>query len=456
MDDNWGGAGGLEGGNNWFGDSPTQNGKEKFHLSMLIHALAGAFIASIIGSVIYSMEYNQSGSNVLMVGLVLALIAGGVLLGCAVCELRKPRITMWKELGAADVALGLLVTLLVFGAGCLCEFLYELNSAYTPVVFNDYLFAIDDSESMRDTDPEDLRYSALSELLDTLGSDKRAGLVRFMNYVYRDPIALEYMDGEQKEKLQNEISEHVSEGGTDIYAALEAALELCRDAKEDGRSPVAVLLSDGGSNVPVPELAEEYMKEGVSISTVSLGPGANEVLLQQLAQATGGEYFKVENAKDLVSAFQKVSTAKSYRCLFSPRPGAQRKSVLYMLLRVLFLMLPGALIGVFILLLFRGFDIGRQMIVSLIAGLAAGLVMEIGTFLLLPVLLVHLVSWVLYGIVLLDYEEITGFSQGEFSERDYGVDSMGAFERFMARRQSGDIRRKNEEEGGRIDQGSDW
>lgn len=449
MDDRWGGASWPGEANTGMIGSPMQHGKEKFHLSLFIHALVGALIASLIGRGIYAAAYNQGGSNVFLVGSILALIAGGTLLGCVVCERITPRITVRKELGIVEIILGMLVTLAVFVAGCVGEFLYELNSAYTPVVFNDYLFAIDDSGSMETTDPNDLRYSALSKLLDSLNSDKRAGLVRFMDSVYCEPIELQYMDDEQKEKLHNGIAEHVSTGGTDIYAALKASLELCQDAKESGRAPVVVLLSDGGSYVPVSKVAKQYINEEVAISTVSLGPGSDNALLQQLAQATGGEYFKVEKAEDLVAAFQKVSTAKTYRCLFAQRPGVQRKNVLYMLLRVLFLLLPGVLIGTFISLLFREFDVRRQMLVSVLAGFIAGLIMEIGTFLLLPLWLVHLVSWVLYGTVLLHYEETKGIVKDSFGDPNFGKNKGNQWED----RQGGDIQWKQDEEGGRIDQG---
>lgn len=430
-----------------------ETGAKRFHLSMLIHGLIGALIGAGIGDTLYQKIYDPSGSNVLMVGIILGLIAGCVLLACAICELRTTRITIDRELNFQRLLFVLVGAAAVFAAGCLVELVYELGSAYAPTEFNDFVFVIDDSGSMETTDPQDLRYAALEQLLDSMGEDRRAGLIRFVDTVYTEPVEMDYLTTAQKDRLRTAISEHRSNGNTNIYAALQEALAINERDRVVGRNPVVVLLSDGGSSVPVNRVAEQFLDAGVAVSTVSLGNNTDETLLQNLAQATGGQYYKVEQAEELVQAFQKVSTAISYRCLFSPRPGNQRGNVLYMVMRVVFLALPGLLIGLFLIVMLRGPGMDHQLLVSGIAGLLAGLVMEIGTFQLLPLSGVHLVSWLLYGVVLLMYVAVTSNVRQSEMKQIHLKETFGSRKRTGGEKKS--MNKETEETFKRIDRDSD-
>lgn len=460
MQDDWGLDTGGTADGAWRDDgfAISSPGRKRFHLSLFIHALLGSVLGALIGQIIYGCMYNPSGSNAVMVGLILAVISGLILLACSLCELFRPRITMNRELNLSRILFGLLAAAAVFAAGWLCELLYEWNSAYSAVAFNDYVFAIDDSGSMSDTDAQELRYSALEELLDTMDDDNRAGLVRFDQSICVS-VELSGLDEAQRTRLSEGLAAPPSKGGTDIYGALTASLDMHRNNAQAGRFPVVVLLSDGHSKVPFERTAKEFLEAGVAISTVSLGPNTDEALLQNLAQATGGQYFKVEQAGDLVQAFQQVSTAVTYRCLFGPRPGPQRGSVFYMVLRVLFLSLPGLLIGLFILLLLQNRLAGRQVLVSGAAALLAGLVMEAGTYFLLPLAAVQIISWILYGVVLLQYQDGSGgVCQSRLETDAAGAGRNSGWEDIPVEPSSGtsDIDRVGTGSSGRIDRTDDW
>lgn len=408
-----------------------RDGSRMFHWRMLISALIGAAIGAMLSAVLYGAHYNPSGSNVLLVGTIFGILTGCILVACVICELINPCLTVDRQVTMKHFALALAAALLSFLLMCLCEFLYELNSAFTVAEFNDYIFVVDDSSSMSGTDPNDLRYSAMENLLESMGEDKRVGLVRFTDQRDSAPIPMDYLTEGQKNMLVENIQRHQSNGGTDIQMALEQALEMYGQSKIAGRNPVVVLLSDGGSFVNVSGISNRYLKEGVAISTVALGPGASVSLLQNLAQATGGQYFEVEEADGLVTAFQQVNRAVSYRCLFAPRPGPQRGNVLYMILRVVFLLLPALLIGAAVMLLFPHRGIERQMAVSAGAGLAAGLLMEIGMYWLLPQMPVRIICWLLYGLVVVFYiYRNSGIHQTGLRERDFGH-GHGAFQQLV-------------------------
>lgn len=461
MQDDWDLEYDTRGGTTHLSGVSVSSGVKKFHLALFLWALAGAAVGAAIGGVIYRGMYNASSSNVLMVGLVLAVSAFCILLACLLCEMLSPRITVTKELNLPRILMGLTGAAVVFGVGCLSEFLYELNSAFFPVTFNDFVFAIDDSGSMASTDAGDLRYDALAQLLDTLEDNKRVGLVRFTDSVYREPVELAPLEEEHRELLAENLAEHHSEGNTNIYQALLAALNICTSDQEKGRRPVVVLLSDGGSPVSVDEVSQQFLEAGVAISTVGLSSQADELLLQSLAQSTGGQYFRVEQADDLAVTFQQVSTAVAYRCLFSPRPGSQRGLIPYMILRVLFLLLPGVVIGAALILALGVNGAGEQLFVSVAAGLLAGLVMETGTFFSVPLFLTQTISWLLYGVVLLRYSpNRSGIQQGTMVERFYDSGSERAFEEYtnrdrraVSRRSTQDKDRVDWEDNGGMDSG---
>ena len=83
------------------------------------------------------------------------------------------------------------------------------------------------------------------------------------------------------------------------------------------------------------------------------------------------------------------------------------------------------------MLLFPHRGIERQMAVSAGAGLAAGLLMEIGMYWLLPQTAVRIICWLLYGLVVVFYiYRNSGIRQTGLRERDFGH-GHGAFQQLV-------------------------
>ena len=333
----------------------------------------GAAVGVVISFLLYHKMYDSTGSNVLLVGLVLGIMAGAVLLGCVISEMVRPCLRVDREVSLPEILLALLAAVAVAVLGGLSEFLYEINGSYTSPAFNDYIFVIDDSGSMGSTDPQMLRYEAMSQLLDSMDQTVRVGLVRFSDTI-GDEVGMDYLTLAHRDKLRSSIANAVSAGGTDIQEGLERALELYQLSQSSGRYPVVVLLSDGESHVNTSAVSRKYLDAGVAISTVGLSEFVNVRMLENLAQATGGQFFKVSDADGLVEAFKQVQQAVSYRTLFTPRPGTQRGNVLLMILRVLFLTLPGVLIGMALFIILRENGVERQLLTVFIATAAAALI----------------------------------------------------------------------------------
>lgn len=92
------------------------------------------------------------------------------------------------------------------------------------------------------------------------------------------------------ENIQSYIQGIMADGGTNIEGALTAGIECLQDIEEKASSLV-VLLSDGQASVNE-ELLEVAVDKGVRIITIGFGEDADEEILMNIADKTGGQYYK--------------------------------------------------------------------------------------------------------------------------------------------------------------------
>ncbi len=109
-------------------------------------------------------------------------------------------------------------------------------------------------------------------------------------------------------------------GSTDVAIALDAAMAILRDASTiPACSEAIVLISDGidieGAD---PEsLVPELVERGVKFFTVSPGGEASDERLRDLAVSAGGQYFRIENEREIpVLMGEIVSEARDGALLF--------------------------------------------------------------------------------------------------------------------------------------------
>lgn len=106
----------------------------------------------------------------------------------------------------------------------------------------------------------------------------------------------------QANAINQRIDGLLADGGTNIGAALRLGL------KEIGRSTAKdrhlILLTDGRSQTPgdVAAVAQEAKRDGVKVSAIAVGTGADPAL-RALARVSGGRYYVTENAGDLPRIF---------------------------------------------------------------------------------------------------------------------------------------------------------
>jgi Ca-activated chloride channel family protein len=187
----------------------------------------------------------------------------------------------------------------------------------------DIVMILDVSGSMQSVDFSPNRLEAAKRTIDDFirrRAGDRISLVIFAGEAYtRIPLTLDH--SVVRESLAGVSTESVSQDGTAIGMAI--AVGLNRLKKSDAASKIMILVTDGENNagaidpVTASNLAEEM---GIRIYTIGVGSdrlilpvqnvfgqiqyrqfegGFNEALLQQIAESTGGQYYRALDPKGL-------------------------------------------------------------------------------------------------------------------------------------------------------------
>jgi Mg-chelatase subunit ChlD len=123
-------------------------------------------------------------------------------------------------------------------------------------------------------------------------------------------------------KITDAISRLRPGGGTNIFAALDFAYNEL--TKADAKVKHIIVLTDGQSNrAGVLELAAQASLDRITISTVAVGVGSDQDLLQRLAESAGGNYYFTNSPESIPKLLlQETSevTRKSFvEDMFRPR-----------------------------------------------------------------------------------------------------------------------------------------
>lgn len=176
------------------------------------------------------------------------------------------------------------------------------------------VFVVDRSGSMSDASGGATRLQLAQEAairsLDLLFPGDRVGVVSFDESAsWTVPI----QDIENISAIRAAILGLSAGGGTDILAGVQAAsTEIIRDPAQVRH---ILLLTDGGADPSgIPELVKHlYNDQGITLSSVGIGPGAAP-FLPELAQAGGGRYYAAPDPSAIPSIFtEEISlAARSY------------------------------------------------------------------------------------------------------------------------------------------------
>lgn len=183
----------------------------------------------------------------------------------------------------------------------------------------DVVMALDNSGSMRKNDKDALMSKAVAAFAGRLPADAQLGIVIFDQSV-RVPQGLTNVGTPDFSARVAQSLRGIDYRGqwTDIPGAVERALYELRTHGRPGALQILILFTDGvvetGNSTKDAErtrwlqesLAAEARERGVRLFGVAFTEGADFQLMQSLAQATGGEHYRVLTPADIDGTFASV------------------------------------------------------------------------------------------------------------------------------------------------------
>jgi len=165
----------------------------------------------------------------------------------------------------------------------------------------DVSLVLDASGSMTSNDPHGARKVAAKSLVDTLIPGDRAAVVSFTT----SANVLQSLTPDLT--LAKDAVDRVgASGGTSLTAGMTAGLDQLDSGAAAAHSRVLVLLTDGQGDYST-TLTARAQSSSTVVYTVALGSSVDDSLLDGIATATGGKYYRVADADDLDDTFRDIS-----------------------------------------------------------------------------------------------------------------------------------------------------
>ncbi len=129
----------------------------------------------------------------------------------------------------------------------------------------------------------------------SLRSDSLVGVVAFDMF---PKIVVPLQPNTDSQKIADDVLAIRAEGGTNMPPALARAYLMLRDAKAEKKR--IVCLTDGRSHSnDYDEILAQLSAANIQLSTIAVGDDADELLLSQLAERAGGEFYAVRDPRRL-------------------------------------------------------------------------------------------------------------------------------------------------------------
>lgn len=174
---------------------------------------------------------------------------------------------------------------------------------------------VDASGSLKRTDPEDNRYTALDIFLQTLRENgNKVGSVVFTHQIEENTGLTDMNSKNAKEKLSNQIQSYVPDkGDTNIGLALQTAVDALNSG-DNGSEKIILLLSDGNTDMGSPEAdekslgverkaVEQCVADGIKVYGICLNSNgsANLQEFKDIISPTSGAFLEVKSSENLVA-----------------------------------------------------------------------------------------------------------------------------------------------------------
>lgn len=358
--------------------------QRKINPLLLLFSLVGGGIGFAIGEFLLR-QWGIGLPIIVVTGIYFGILALCIGLACLIAELISPRLngSSWRQRYTGTSWKLLIPSTLValFLLGMLFEWVYQLNPGSAKPV-KDIVLIIDNSGSMKDTDPNQDRYTAAKNLINRMDEDNRVSVMVFDHATTLLQPFTRVKNQETKDEIIAEIDGlATTDGGTDISLALEDTMTHIQESHDAARSAMVIMLSDGFSETDHARVLADYKQQQIAVNTIGLSlvnpDGAQ--LLQTIAAETGGQYYDVQNAADLSFVFQKIYDDVGDRSLLTKRTGVMEDSVYYQIVRIAAMLLIGVAMGLALGIVFDNRHLALSFSIGgAVSGVLAGVVLEYG------------------------------------------------------------------------------
>ncbi|MCQ1528569.1 VWA domain-containing protein [Lutispora saccharofermentans] len=358
--------------------------KRRVSILMLCFSMTGGLLGFFFGEWLIDKFLLVWPSTVLM-GMYFGILALFIGIMCILAEKIRPVLisASWtsKYYKSSLKYLVPCTLVLLFLCAGLFQYIYGLNFQKARNI-DDIVILVDNSGSLKDTDPQNKRFEAVESLIAEMNVQNRISVSVFSDNVNKVQN-MEAVTPEVKSNILSKLDDYkIPDGRTNIKGAILNAFSDIYNAAQDDRAAMVILLSDGGDNFNLAdtfqETLEPYIESNIPIFSIGMA-GSDVKMLKRISQATGGNYYNVSRVENVENIFNKIYREKDLRLLVGERHGSTSYSILYSIMRIAFIAVIGAIIGISVGVLFDDKYIARSFALGgLLAGIAGGAIIEAG------------------------------------------------------------------------------
>lgn len=184
------------------------------------------------------------------------------------------------------------------------------------------LFILDNSGSMANHDPYNLRYAAARLFTALLNEGDAVGALVFANQAHAITQGVERINSqEDKNNLADQFQPLTADGYTDVKAAFTLASQMMETSAARPDNTVIIFLTDGEPEPlsPTPDYETETIdlakSLGMPVLSIALTPNADTPFLTRLAAETEGQVHPANSALDLLDVFLGILGSLKHRII---------------------------------------------------------------------------------------------------------------------------------------------
>ncbi|HBE04698.1 MAG: hypothetical protein A2096_13500 [Spirochaetes bacterium GWF1_41_5] len=192
---------------------------------------------------------------------------------------------------------------------------HDVKSAMLPRTFYyrdekiNLLFIIDNSGSMTDNDPGEMRYKAVKNILADPAVLTYISKIALVSFSDCGELVLDFTPVSERKKINTALECRFWLRSTNLPDGITAALRLLEKTGNDERT-IAILLTDGVSTIPYKNEHQAFIQRGTPLFTIGLGrPGKTEydqALLKKIAEETGASFYPAEKNLQLSDLYARI------------------------------------------------------------------------------------------------------------------------------------------------------